>query len=99
MRPAETSGEDQPFPGIFCFQAIFFVGLQWSGRCSALATPCPVGPRNSGQSCAVSSAGPKVAVATNMRSFSQLLIHYLFGSAFVVQKSALTSRRRKFSFL
>src|SRR5947199_2319551 len=49
MRPPPLTGDDQPPPGIVCFQATFFVVLHSVGRPPFSTRPCPVGPRNSGQ--------------------------------------------------
>src|SRR5437667_2540950 len=48
------TGDDQPLPGIRCFQTMFLVLLHSSGSPPS-TWPCPVGPRNSGQSAAADS--------------------------------------------
>src|SRR5436190_6661487 len=52
LSPAST-GEDQPRPGMDCFQTTLLVEDQCTGRFVAIEIPCPVGPRNSGH-----NAGP-----------------------------------------
>ena len=51
-RSFASTGEDQPAPGKARFQATFSVELHRTGTSFAGECPCPVGPRNSGQSCA-----------------------------------------------
>src|SRR5215813_10643842 len=50
IRSPWTTGDDQPRPGIGTFQRILEVSLQLSGRPCSSEVPCPVGPRNCGQS-------------------------------------------------
>src|SRR6185436_20498578 len=50
MRSPWTTGDDHPLPGIATFQRTFFVSLHVSGSPCSSDTPCPVGPRNCGQS-------------------------------------------------
>src|SRR6185436_16169913 len=50
IRSPWTTGDDHPFPGIATFQRTFFVSLHVSGSPCSSDTPCPVGPRNCGQS-------------------------------------------------
>src|SRR5688572_10082500 len=45
--PLLTMGDDQPKPGIVCFQATLLVADQSSGRLVDVECPWPVGPRNS----------------------------------------------------
>src|SRR5437667_10425352 len=49
-RPCETMGLLLPGPGSVAFQRTLFVGPQWSGALFSSATPFPRGPRNCGQS-------------------------------------------------
>jgi hypothetical protein len=49
-RRCATIGEDHPRPGTAVFQAMFCVSLHSTGRPRAAESPCPVGPRNCGQS-------------------------------------------------
>src|SRR5437773_832393 len=57
MRPPPMTGDDQPPPGIVCFQATFLVLLHSVGRPPFSTWPCPVGPRNSGQASAARGLG------------------------------------------
>ena len=50
--PPAITGDDQPRPGTGTFQVTFSVSLQVSGTDASGACPCPVGPRNCGQSLA-----------------------------------------------
>ena len=50
MRSPWTTGDDQPFPGIATFQRTFLFSLHVNGSPVSSETPCPVGPRNCGQS-------------------------------------------------
>src|SRR5262245_26830917 len=62
--PRDNTGDDQPVPGIVCFQTTFSVALQESGTSAAFETPLPFGPRNCGQSRAdVESLSAKVGAA------------------------------------
>ena len=46
---SQTTGEDQPSPGIGVFQAMFSVSLHLVGSLFSDETPCLVGPRKPGQ--------------------------------------------------
>jgi hypothetical protein len=48
-------GEDHPTPGIAVFQATFSVCDHLSGNAGSSATPVEPGPRNCGQSAAISA--------------------------------------------
>src|SRR5579872_2881668 len=48
MRSPQTTGEDQPVPGMSVFQATFSVVLQVSGSLGFSVTPVDSGPRNWG---------------------------------------------------
>src|SRR4051812_19520477 len=50
--PLDMTGDDQPRPGIGRFQATFLSGPHATGKRPFATIPCPVGPRNSGQSSA-----------------------------------------------
>jgi len=50
MRSPWITGDDQPFPGMGTFHRTFVVSLQFSGSPCSSDVPCPVGPRNCGQS-------------------------------------------------
>src|SRR6185503_9638720 len=52
MRSPRIAGEDHPLPGIAIFHLTFFDSLQVRGSPRSSEIPCPVGPRNSGQSSA-----------------------------------------------
>src|SRR5260221_13120314 len=52
MRPPTTTGDDHPCPGTSIFHATFFVVLHSVGTPVEVDNPCPVGPRNWGQSSA-----------------------------------------------
>src|SRR5262249_19364262 len=52
-----TIGDERPSPGRAVFQATFSVALHRSGRSAPAYSPCPVGPRNRGQSPAPSAEG------------------------------------------
>jgi hypothetical protein len=49
MRLPQTTGEDQPAPGMDVFQTTFDVALQCSGSFFSEEIPWPVGPRKRGQ--------------------------------------------------
>src|SRR5436309_12446923 len=51
-RPPRNTGEDQPTPEISARQTMFEELPQFSGTFRALEIPCPLGPRNWGQSTA-----------------------------------------------
>ena len=55
----ETAGDDHPDTGSTVFQATFSVPLHRTGTFLAGEMPCPVGPRNSGQSCARTARAPR----------------------------------------
>ena len=50
------TGDDQPRPGMFAFQAMPLVSLHTVGSPFAEACPCPPGPRHSGHSAANADA-------------------------------------------
>ena len=62
-RPSATTGDDHPRPGTGVFQVTFSVSLHSSGTTASAAWPCPVGPRNCGQSPARAGA-PATAATT-----------------------------------
>src|SRR6266478_2369728 len=55
MRSPQTTGDDQPLPGISTFQTTLRVALQVSGSPGSSATPVDCGPRNCGQESAAPS--------------------------------------------
>src|SRR5216684_472239 len=55
MRSPQTTGDDQPLPGISAFQTTLRVALQVSGSPGSSATPVDCGPRNCGQESAAPS--------------------------------------------
>ena len=48
-RSSQTTGDDQPCPGIGVFHATFFSSDHSVGTFGSEEMPCPVGPRNRGQ--------------------------------------------------
>src|SRR4051812_6385486 len=64
MRPPTMTGDDQPLPGISCFHVTFFVVSHSTGNLPDGTTPCPVGPRNSGQSSPRAAAQRRAATTT-----------------------------------
>src|SRR6185503_6376075 len=73
MRSPWTTGDDHPFPGIATFQRTFFVSLHVSGSPCSSDTPCPVGPRNCGQSEA--SKINKIKICATCGLFIAINIH------------------------
>ena len=49
MRSPQTTGVDEPLPGISTFQRTFWVSLHTSGGAAFGATPVISGPRHCGQ--------------------------------------------------
>src|SRR5438128_1387049 len=69
---SQTTGEDQPLPGIAAFQRTFSVSLQVIGRPVASAWPSACGPRNAGQLPAIATAGDIKRTATIQRDIAKL---------------------------
>src|SRR5262245_51678345 len=68
-RPKMT-GDDQPRPGIPVLLFTLFVSLHVTGKSFASETPCPLGPRNCGQSARELAAKNKTI--TPMKNFMRM---------------------------
>src|SRR5436190_23668381 len=70
MRPALSTGDDQPSPEMGVFQATFLVldHCTGTGRLRALECPWPSGPRNCGQSSACAAAAARSPLNKHVRT-------------------------------
>jgi hypothetical protein len=59
--PSRMTGEDHPLPGNGVFHRTFSVSLQRTGAGCSPTMPCPVGPRNSGQSAMQTNGSAKLS--------------------------------------
>ena len=67
-RPFAMAGDDHPRPATGTFHTTFLVSLHSSGRPRSVEWPCPVGPRNSGQSSAASKDDSATISAIRVRT-------------------------------
>src|SRR6266851_5171231 len=58
IRSPQTTGDDQPLPGISAFHTTLRVALHVSGSAGSSATPVDWGPRNCGQ-CSLATSGTR----------------------------------------